>query len=165
MSDNNNETQARERAEWLQSLPSVTSAQPITLEICTGGKHNETIPGALYVETFTPPVGSRNPERTTRVGLYLARVPLSYVRRQKPPRNKGESAVIYSRPVCYVPDSASGMDLCEMYVAGYYVGEVREFQPFGDNCLMFSQPVGRIDEFEPNTYRRIPVKVRDVPEA
>lgn len=156
--------QAQKCADWLRTLPGVISARPVSVYFNTGGARSETIGGALYVQELTPPVGARNPAPYRRMGIYLRRLPACYVRRIKPPRNRGESAVVHKRPVCFKPDSASGLDVHEWYIGGYYVGEAREpYQPMGENALMFPWDVdGKVDDGERTTYTRIPVEVRDV---
>jgi hypothetical protein len=155
---------ANKRAEWLRSLPGVKSAQPVSVTFNPGKVNEETIAGALYTQEFIPPVGSRNPARFMRLGVYLTSLPACYVRKMKPPRNPGESATVYANHVCFAPDGASGLGVLEWYMAGYYIGNVRDdFQPFGDNALMFPWDSGSsIDDYEKTPYKRVPVQVRDV---
>ena len=154
---------AHKRAEWLRALPGVKSAQPVSVTFNSGKVNEETISGALYVQKITPPVGSRNPAEYKRLGVYLSRLPACYVRKMKPQRNPGESAVVYANHVCFAPDGASGLDVLEWYIAGYYIGEQLDFQPFGDNALMFPwDSGGKIDDYEKTPHKRVPVQVRDV---
>lgn len=120
----------------------------------------QVIEGAYYEQECTPPEGARNPEPYVRQGFQLVEPPKCYVKRTKrEPKLIGTPIVIIAHKVCFVLE---GMDTPhEWYVASYYLGEVNEQQPLGQNCLLGAWSIEgeKIDDYEPKPYRRVPVKV------
>lgn len=57
---------ARKVSEWLASMESTKYTYPVRVDI---GK--QTFFGARYIQTLTPPAGSRNPEPYERDSIYL----------------------------------------------------------------------------------------------
>lgn len=147
--------------------PSCLDVRPVQLIFDPGQKLEQTLDAAFYIQEFDPPEGAVNSEPYKRRGFYVLEAPKCYVRKTRVANDLyGSPTVIVNYPVCFTakvenhPSDLESIQDKEWYVGGYYIGDPREKQPLGENCLLFDAEKGQIDEHFPKKYRRVTMLVR-----